>query len=313
MTTSVHRWTRVFRVGHALAVFAALFLAGCGGPRAEPEIVYGQRGTQPGDLVRPRAVTIDSQDRVYVVDVTARIQVFDRDGTFLGLCWQTPDHRDDGPSGLSIDRDGNLLVSDTHCYCLRIYSPQGQLLRTISREAGTGPGQLAYIADTVQDEDGNYYLAEYAENNRISKFAPDGRFLKSWGGPGSEPGQFGLLRALAFGPDRLLYAVDCTNHRIQAFTRDGELVRCWGQPGSEPGQLSYPSDLAFNQQGELYVTERGNNRVQKFTKEGESLGCWGGPGREPGRLNEPWAVAVDHHGRVHVIDTENHRVQLIRF
>jgi sugar lactone lactonase YvrE len=311
MMTAAQRPARA--VWNWLASFALLVVAGCGGPHAEPEVVWGQRGTQPGDLVRPRAATIDSQDRLYIVDVTARIQVFDRDGNFLNICWQTPDHRDDGPSGLSIDRDGNLLVSDTHLHCLRIYSPQGELLRMIGGEAGTGPGQLAYIADAVQDEDGNYYLAEYAENNRITKLAPDGRFIKMWGGPGTEPGQFEMLRALAFGPDRLLYAVDCTNHRIDVFTRDGELVRSWGKPGSEPGQLSYPSDLAFNQHGDLYVTERGNNRVQKFTKEGISLGCWGGPGREPGRLCEPWALAVDSRGRVHVIDTENHRVQRISF
>lgn len=313
MATPALRAGCVFRVRLWLAPFTVLALAGCGGPHAEPEVVWGQRGTQPGDLVRPRAAAMDSQDRLYLVDVTARIQVFDRDGNFLSLCWTTPDHRDDGPSGMSIDQDGNLLVSDTHCHCLRIYSPQGQLLRTIGGEAGTGPGQLAYVAKTVQDEDGNYYLAEYAENNRITKLAPDGRFLKSWGGPGDEPGAFGMLRALAFGPDRLLYVVDCTNHRIQVFTREGAFVRCWGQPGSEPGQLSYPSDLAFNRRGELYVTERGNNRVQKFTKEGKSLGCWGGPGREPGRLNEPWALVVDSHDRVHVIDTENHRVQRIDF
>ena len=144
-------------------------------------------------------------------------------------------------------------------------------------------------------------------------FDQSGNLLKSWGGPGTEPGDFGRIRALALGPDGLLYVCDCTDHRIQVFSREGELVRCWGQPGSEPGMLSYPSDLAFNRRGDLYVVERGNNRVQKFTKEGQSLGCWGGPGREPGRLNEPWALVVDSRGRVHVIDTENHRVQRIDF
>jgi sugar lactone lactonase YvrE len=313
MTTPVRPLACLFRIGCWLAAFTALTLAGCGGPHAEPEIVWGQRGTQPGDLVRPRAVAIDAQDRLYIVDFTARIQVFDRDGKFQGLCWTTPDYRNGRPSGLSIDRDGNLLVSDSHYHCLRIYSPEGKFLRKIGGEVGTGPGQLAYVSDAVQDEDGNYYVAEFAENKRISKLDAEGKFIMSWGEPGTEPGGFGRIRALAFGPDRLLYVVDCTNHRIQVFTRTGQLVRCWGQPGSEPGQLSYPSDLAFNQQGDLYIVERGNNRVQKFTKGGESLGCWGGPGREPGRLYEPWALAVDSRGRVHVIDTENHRVQRIRF
>jgi DNA-binding beta-propeller fold protein YncE len=290
-----------------------LLLAGCGGPHPEPEVVYGQHGTQSGDFVRPRAAAIDKHDHIYIVDFTARIQVFDRNGKFLERCWTTPDYRNGRPSGLSIDRDGNLLLSDSHYHCIRIYSPDGVELRKFGGEAGTGHGQFGYISDAVQDEDGNYYVAEFCENHRISKLDARGKFLKCWGSEGTEPGQFGRIRALALGPDGNLYVVDATNHRIQVFTREGQLVRCWGEAGSEPGQLSYPHDLAFGKDGQLYVVERGNHRVQKFTPEGVSLGCWGGPGREPGRLHEPWALVVDSHGRVHVVDTENHRVQRINF
>jgi DNA-binding beta-propeller fold protein YncE len=276
-------------------------------------VVWGEHGTQPGDFVRPRAVAIDAQDRLYIVDFTARIQVFNRDGRFLGLCWTTPDYRNGRPSGLSMAPDGNLIVSDSHYHCVRIYSPEGKELRAFGGKAGNGPGELGYISDAVQDEDGYFYLAEFCENMRISKFDNNGDFIKCWGSAGTAPGQFGRIRALAFGPDRNLYVVDSTNHRIQVFTRAGELVDCWGEPGSAPGQLSYPSDIAFGRQGELYVVERGNHRVQKFTAGGVSLGCWGGPGREPGQFYEPWALAVDSLGRVHVIDTENHRVQRIDF
>src|SRR5262245_13452387 len=85
----------VWLVGFALAAHA-----GCGGPRDEPEIVWGKRGVANGDFVRPRAAAIDDKDHLYVVDYTARIQVFDRDGKFLGPCWTTPDYRNGRPSGL---------------------------------------------------------------------------------------------------------------------------------------------------------------------------------------------------------------------
>jgi DNA-binding beta-propeller fold protein YncE len=299
-------------VGLAAAAYGLLALAGAA-TRDHPDVVWGRRGVQPGDMVRPRAIAIDAKDRLYVVDFTARIQVYDRDGNYLGPTWTTPDYRNGRPSGLSIDRDGNLLVSDSHYHCLRIYDAQGQELRQIGGEAGTGPGQLGYVSDAVQDRDGNFYVAEFGENHRISKFDADGHFLTSWGEPGTEPGQFSRVRALALGADGLLYCADADNHRIQVFTRDGKLVRCWGTSGTEPGQLSYPYDLAFGPRGELYVVEMGNNRVQKFTPEGVSLGCWGGPGREPGHFCMPWALAVDSRGKVHVVDTENHRVQRIGF
>src|SRR5262245_56971616 len=94
-------------------VFMLLF-AGCSGPSDTPELVWGRHGVLPGELHRPRAAAIDGQDRIYVVDFTARIQVYDRDGNYLGRGWTTPDYRNGRPSGLSIDRDGNLLLCDSH-------------------------------------------------------------------------------------------------------------------------------------------------------------------------------------------------------
>lgn len=303
---------RVSRAGSLLlgAVLLLLFGAGCGGDPDKPELVWGHHGVRDGDFVKPRAIAIDRNDRLYLVDFTARVQAFDADGKFLDHCWTTPDYRNGRPSGLSIDNDNNLLVSDSHYNCVRIYSPEGTLLRTLGENAG-----LVYIGDAVQDADGYYYLAEFSDEiQRITKLDPSGNHVVlRWGTPGQEPGQFARIRALALGPDGLLYVADACNHRIQVFTKTGELVRCWGTPGQEPGELSYPYDLAFGSKGELYVVEYGNHRVQKFTPQGESLGVWGGPGREPGKLHSPWALAVDSKGRVHVVDSENHRVQRIRF
>jgi DNA-binding beta-propeller fold protein YncE len=293
-----------------------LLLAGCGGPRAEPELVWGRQGVQDGDLARPRAIAIDRRDRLFIVDFTARIQVYDRDGNHLGITWQTPDYRNGRPSGLSIDRDGNLIVCDSHYHCLRIYSIADgtpQELRVIGGKSGQGPGEFSYISDAVQDADGYYYLSEFGETQRISKLDSGGKFVKSWGSSGSEPGQFSRIRSLAIGPDGLLYVADACNHRIQVFTRDGGFVRTWGSEGQTLGQLHYPYDLAFCPGGELAVVEYGSHRVQKFTPEGESLGVWGGPGHRPGQLHNPWALDVDSRGRIHVVDTQNHRIQRIRF
>lgn len=298
-----------------LPVWMTFCLTGCGGARTAPELVWGKRGVVDGDLVKPRAIAIDGQDRLYLVDWTARIQLFDTDGKHLGKTWTPPDYRNGRPSGLSIHPDGNLIVSDSHYSLIRIYSPEGELLRTVGGKVGTAPGELSYISDTICDPDGNFYVAEFGENQRISKLDPAGRFLKCWGEPGAEPGQFARIRALALGSDGYLYVADACNHRIQVFTPEGQFVRLFGSPGNGPGELSYPYDVAFppGQASHLYVMEYGNQRIQKFTLDGKSLGVWGGPGREPGRLSAPWALAVDRHGRVHAVDSENHRIQRIRF
>lgn len=292
--------------------FIILFTLGCHDSSLTPEIVWGQRGTQHGDMARPRAIAIDHQDRLFIVDFTARIQCYDRDGNYLQQTWTTPDYRRGRPSGLSIDQQGNLLVSDSHYHCVRIYNHQGQQLDVFGTE-GTSPGTLGYVSDVVQDTEGNYYIAEFGEVQRISKYDKERQFVKCWGSAGQNPGQFSRPRALAFGPDGHLYVADACNHRIQVFSKDGKLIRVFGVIGPEPGQFRYPYDLAFSPDGHLYVVEYGNHRVQKLTINGQYVDSRGGPGRKPGQLHNPWALAIDSQGCIHVVDTENHRVQRFRF
>ena len=287
-------------------------LAGCGSS-SEPDLVWGKRGVLDGDVVRPRAAVIDHDDRLWIVDFTARIQAYDLDGKYIGPTFTTPDFRVGRPSGLGVTRDGKLIVSDSHYNCVRIYEPDGTLLRTLGGDKGTGPGQFGYVSDTVQDADGYFYISEFGINERITKLDVDGKFVTSWGKSGVADGEFNRIRALAIGPDNNIYVADSCNHRIQVFQRTGELVKMIGTEGTAEGELKYPYDLAFGPKGDLYVIERGNHRLQKFSAAGVSLGTWGGPGRKPGQFADPWALVVDKKGRVHVIDTENHRVQRIDY
>src|SRR5262245_61491343 len=140
------------RLRFGIGCLAWLFaLAGCSGTHAAPELVWGHRGTQGGDFVKPRAIAIDAKDRLFIVDFTARIQVYDRDGKYLQHTWTTPDYRNGRPSGLSIDQDGNLLVSDSHYHCFRIYTPEGEELGAVYGDTGGGPGPFDYVGDVVQD------------------------------------------------------------------------------------------------------------------------------------------------------------------
>jgi len=299
-----------------LALTAA---AGCGGDApasGRVDKIYSRRGISDGRLQKPRAMAVDAKDRIYIVDMTARIQVFDADGQHLRT-WRTPKYENGKPSGLSIDNDGNLLVADTHYYRMLVYTPQGELLadKTIGGTAGHGEGEFGFVTDAVQDSAGNYYIAEYGEYDRIQKFSKDGVFLFQWGGHGDEEGQFLRPQNLTIDEHDQIWVADACNHRIQVFDATGDeaqLVRIWGTPGDEPGQLRYPYDLALDGRGHVYVCEWGNHRVQKFTLDGQSVGIWGTQGREKGHLHNPWALVRDSDGNIHVLDTYNHRVQKIR-
>jgi DNA-binding beta-propeller fold protein YncE len=293
----------------------AAALGGCSGEASSddpPDLVWGKLGAGDGQFSKPRAIAIDGDDRLYIVDMTARIQVFDADGKFI-RGWRTPEHVNGRPTGLTISTDGNLLVADTHYYRVLTYTPKGELLEdaTLGGTMGQGPGEFGFVTDAVRDAAGNYYVSEYGEFDRIQKFSADGKFLLEWGGHGSQPGEFLRPQHLDLDADGRLWVADSCNHRIQVFDENGKVVKIWGAHGAEPGQLSYPYCLALDGEGHVYICEYGNHRVQKLTLEGEPVACWGREGRKPGQLFNPWALVQDSRGRLHVLDSNNHRVQRI--
>ena len=79
----------------------ATCLPGCVGgasPPGKPELVWGRQGLSPGRLMKPRAMAIDKQDQLYIVDITGRIQVFDAEGKYL-RGWRTPESQNGKPTG----------------------------------------------------------------------------------------------------------------------------------------------------------------------------------------------------------------------
>ena len=293
---------------------ALLVGPGCGpGGGSSPDLVWGIHGRKPGWLQKPRAAVFDKEDHLYLMDLTDRVQVFDREGKYL-RGWRMPDLNVDGPSGVSVDRQGRLLVADTHFYRVLVFSPEGKILLQIGDGVqGATPGRFGYPCDVVCDRAGNFYVADYGENDRIQVFSPEGKWLRQWGGHGYGPGQFLRPRALAIDDDGQIYVADSGTHRIQVFSTTGQLLRSWGERGSNPGELAYPFDVAIGPDGFVYVCEYGNHRVQKFTRDGKPVAIWGESGRGPGQLYNPWALAVDSQGAVSVVDSNNHRVQRFRF
>jgi DNA-binding beta-propeller fold protein YncE len=301
----------------AIAVAMAILFAGCGvgGSSAGALVsVWGKRGLMPGQFTTPRAIAIDRGDRLYLVDMRAIIQVFDAEGQFQ-IGWETPTHEFGRPSGLAVDRDGSLLVADSHYHRILVYGPAGELRRIVGGDEEAGPltGRFGYIGDVAVDSTGCWYVAESQQHERITKLDPNGALLAEWGGRGHRPGQFQRIRALTFDRADRLYVADACNHRVQVFDTEGHVLQIIGEAGEGIGQLHYPFDVAVCPDQSIVVCEYGNHRIQRFSPEGRSLGVWGKPGRNPGELFNPWAVGVDSQGRIYVVDSNNHRVQCVRF
>lgn len=293
---------------------------GCGGAENDfgrLDEVWGRRGIVGGRFQRPRAMAIDPQDRLFIVDFLARIHVFTAEAEFL-YAWQTPNWKNGKPTGLTVQMDAErgdrVLVPDTHYFRVLSYTLEGELCEaeTLGGTNGPGPGEFGFVTDAQRDSTGCLYVSEYGGYDRIQKFSPDGEYLTEWGQYGEQPGEFNRPQNFVVDSQDRLWVCDACNHRIQVFDTQGKLIQMWGTPGPARGQLRYPYDIALAGDGTLYLCEYGNHRVQRFTEEGESLGCWGRQGRGPGELHNPWSLVLDSRGRLHVLDTWNHRVQRVR-
>ena len=298
-----------------LTVILVAVCLGCdrtsGGPPAggsgEVALAWGGLGRTRGRFQKPRAIAA-SGERLYVVDTSGRIQVFDLDGNWKES-WRLAETSRGYPTGLGIGPDGCLAVADTHNYVVRIYSPAGEVVKTIGREGG-GRGEFTYLTDVEFSPEGQMYVSEHGREDRVQRFDREGRFLALWGSAGEGRGEFHRPQALAVDGDGCVYVADAANHRVQKFSSEGKVLAVWGEPGRGPGQLLYPYDLALGPDGLLLVCEYGNNRVQVFDSQGRSVKIIGRAGRGPGELSGPWAVSGVGGRGLYVVDTGNNRVQL---
>jgi sugar lactone lactonase YvrE len=124
--------------------------------------------------------------------------------------------------------------------------------------------------------DGNIWVSsEYDATFWI--IAPSGKFLGSWGSPGSANGQFnfvgtgGAYGDVAFDPDGAFYVADTGNHRVQKFDKDRHFVKAWGSFGTDDGEFGTPGWIASDGHGHIWVADADRSDVQEFTSDGAYL------------------------------------------
>ena len=217
--------------------------------------------------------------------------------------------------GLRIDRDGNLWATDVGGHVVVKMTRDGQPLLTIGTkgEAGewneaTGSHKLNQPNDVVIAGNGDVFVAQGhtpgAEGDaRVLKFDKNGKFIKSWGGKGSGPGQFQVAHGIAIDAKGLVWVADRENQRIQLFDQDGKFVR-------EVKYKGLPCSLDIGRQY-MYMVNGFAGQVLRLDLNGKVLAAMGKPGKGPGEFGEAHMIAVSQKGEIYVADSVN--AALVKF
>lgn len=282
-----------------------------GGDAGAIEYVFGRVGRGDAEFDYPRAMAISPIDgRVFVIDKTARVQRFSPKGEHEAT-WRMPEWDNGKPTGIYVDSEGRVWVPDTHYARIIVYDRDGEEQFRFG-ERGQGPGQFIFPTAIARDRAGFVYVSEYGGNDRISKFTPDLKFIKSFANSESGEGWTDRPQAMLFDDDEILWVADSCSHRICRYDRDGKFLGALTpQKAGREDALNYPFGLAFDEHGHLLIADRGNSRIVRMAKDGRTLGSWGTVGREVGQLAQPWSVAVGRGGLIYCLDSWNNRVEVI--
>ena len=178
------------------------------------------------------------------------------------------------PHGMEVDADGNVWIADARAANAREleqfpnttnighsvikFSPAGEVLMVLGTpgEAGDPPTHFTEPNDVLVAPDGSIFVAETHgaqfqnepgpdAKSRISKFAPDGTYITSFGQWGFGDGEFRSPHALAMDSAGRLFVADRGNRRIQIFDQDGNHLDTWYQFSRISGLFIDANDMLY--------------------------------------------------------------------
>jgi sugar lactone lactonase YvrE len=175
-------------------------------------------------MVEPSMLAIDTQNRLlYVSDINQdQILVYDADSLKLkrkiGTGGKNHELTTPGdfakPTGVAVDKEGNLYVADTLNNRIEVFDADGTFIRTWGK-AGDGPGYFARPKGVAVDSDGHVWVADGMQD-RVQVFTPEGQLLIGLGGHGLLPGQFqGLVNIASDNRHNRIYTTEIYPGRMQ--------------------------------------------------------------------------------------------------
>jgi len=162
------------------------------------------------------------------------------------------------PHGATVDRDGHLWVTDARGengkgHQVFEFGPDGKVIMALGKAGVSGGGADLFDqpTDVVVSPAGDIFVTDShrnGRNNRVVRFAKDGRFVREWGRKGSGRGEFSEPHTIAMDSRGRLFVGDRENNRIQIFDQNGTWLDEWRQFGR-------PSGIFITRDDTIYVAD----------------------------------------------------------
>jgi hypothetical protein len=326
------------------------------------------------DILKPPAdmhlgevagVAVNAQKHIFVFQrgstqgpaygaAAAQLLEFGPDGTFLReigkhlYAWSFA-------HTVRVDPQGNIWAADKGSDQVIRFNPAGKVTLVFGRkpeasDEGAHPlehpspplpavdGYFRQVTDMAWDSQGNTYISDGYINSRVAKVDRNGKWLKSWGSFGTEPGQFNTLHSIAIDATDKVYVADRGNRRIQVFDTEGKFLKAitinvtypadampaignkpkpgpdgftgTGNQNMMPGS---PWTLCITPKGPrgqfLYVSDAFPGRIYKLDLDGHVLGWLGGSGKQLKQFGWIHEIACPSENELYVGELLNWRMQ----
>ncbi|GAW28528.1 hypothetical protein JDF658_21600 [Carboxydocella sp. JDF658] len=203
------------------------------------------------------------------------------------------------PSGIAVDENGRVYVTDSAHHRVVVFDQKGRELRSFG-QYGSASGQLDYPVG-IAVRQGRIWVAELG-NARIQVFDQAGN---SQGIARLKTPQPFVPTALCLDNQGNLYVVNKAKQEIECFDAQGRLA--WAFGGDQmTGVLSFPMGLAVKGNGQVLIADSGNGRLLIYNPATGLVRIV--DGGEQRWFSNPRGITVDEQGRVYVAEAMQNTV-----
>jgi len=258
-------------------------------------------------LVATYSVATDSAHRVFVADPDAEVvHVFDFERSKYSVL-KNRGTRLRWPTGIAVDPEDNVYVTDITLGAVLVYDSKGSFLRYLGKVKGGESYFQAPVAIAIHAATGHIYVCDSRRHMILmldKKAQILGHFGKRWGGKG--PGDFRYPSRIVIAGDEI-FVLDSGNSRLQILDLGGHFRREVKLP-----EVSADDGLALDSEKNIYVSDVQLNVINVLNRDGQFLYKFGRSGTKAGEFHEPSGLWIESENRLYVADTKNSRVQLFQ-